>query len=53
MCAAFAARMSNGESPAYAQSCGETPSRFAASSSGSGSGLCRSVSSPPTTVSKM
>src|SRR5436305_1626448 len=43
--------MSNGESPTYAQSAGSTPRRSAASSSGSGSGLCRSVSSPPTTVS--
>ena len=45
--AAFAARMSNGESPTYAASSGAAPSRRSASSTGSGSGLCRSVSSAP------
>ena len=49
--AAFAARMSNGESPTYAASAGSAPIRSAASSSGWGSGLWRSVSSPPTIVS--
>ena len=49
--AAFAALTSNGASPTYAASSGFAPSRSSARSSGSGSGLWRSVSSPPTTVS--
>ena len=40
--------MSYGESPTYAASAGSAPRRSSASSSGSGSGFWRSVSSPPT-----
>ena len=50
--AAFARLMSNGESPTYAASSGSASRRSSASRSGSGSGLWRSVSSPPTTTSK-
>src|SRR5579859_379859 len=50
--AAFAARMSNGESPTYAASSGRASRRSSAASSGSGAGLWRSVSSEAITTSK-
>src|SRR5712691_2475945 len=50
--AAFAAAMSNGESPTYAASSGRASSSASACRIGSGCGLWRCVASEPTTTSK-